>query len=152
MGSLCPSSVCLSVCLSHFPKLCFAGDTCIPRTAATILIVTYLDVGNFYDKSTEMTFHEICVQVFLYRFSDYSKPSLSVSSIYELALLAGIRKFEENLLKTSCKVAPVTKVAHIFWWHHDNRKQSASAREGWCDVSCDIPTTMDIMILRGRVW
>ena len=27
----------LSVRLSHFPKLCFAGDTCIPRNAATIL-------------------------------------------------------------------------------------------------------------------
>ena len=24
-------------------------------------------------------------------------------------------------------------------WRHDNRKQSASAREHWCDVSCDIP-------------
>ena len=37
--SVCPSvrpSVCLSVRLSHFPKLCFAGDTCIPRNAATI--------------------------------------------------------------------------------------------------------------------
>ena len=30
-------SVRLSVRLSHFPKLCFAGDTCIPRNAATIL-------------------------------------------------------------------------------------------------------------------
>ena len=32
-------SVCPSVChtfLSHFPKLCFAGDTCIPRNAASI--------------------------------------------------------------------------------------------------------------------
>ena len=29
-------SVCLSVRLSHFPKLCFAGDTCIPQNAATI--------------------------------------------------------------------------------------------------------------------
>ena len=41
-GSLCPSSVFLSVChtfLSHFPKLCFAGDTCIPRNAATIFIM-----------------------------------------------------------------------------------------------------------------
>ena len=31
-------SVCPSAChtlLSHFPKLCFAGDTCIPRNAAT---------------------------------------------------------------------------------------------------------------------
>ena len=24
-------------------------------------------------------------------------------------------------------------------WRHNNRKQSASAREHWCDVSCDIP-------------
>ena len=38
--SVCPS-VCLFVChtfLSHFPKLCFAGDTCIPRNAATIFV------------------------------------------------------------------------------------------------------------------
>ena len=27
-------------------------------------LVTYLDVGNFFDKSTERTLHEICVQVF----------------------------------------------------------------------------------------
>ena len=47
-------------------------------------LVTYLDVGNFYDKSTEATLHEVCVQVFL-RFSESSKPSLSVSLIYELA-------------------------------------------------------------------
>ena len=76
-------------------------------------LVTYLDVGKFCDKSTETTSHEICVQVFL-RFSDSSKPSQSVYFIYELAWLAGIHKSEENLLKTSCKVAPVTKVAHIF--------------------------------------
>ena len=31
------------------------------------------------------------------------------------------------------------KVAHILWWRHDNRKQSASARERWCDVDFDIP-------------
>ena len=54
--------------------------------------------------------------------------------IYELAWLAGIGKSKENLLKT----APVTKVARIFWWRYDNRKQSASACERWCDVSCDI--------------
>ena len=39
-GSLCPSSVrpsiCLSVRPSHFQKLCFTGNTCIPRNAATI--------------------------------------------------------------------------------------------------------------------
>ena len=64
-------------------------------------------------KSTETTLHEVCVQVFL-RFSDYSKPSQSLSLIYESAWLAGIGKSEENLFKTSCKVAPVTKVAHIF--------------------------------------
>ena len=47
-------------------------------------LVTYLDVGNFCDKSTETTLHEICVQGFL-RFSDSNKPSQSVSLIYELA-------------------------------------------------------------------
>ena len=56
-----------------------------------------------------MTF---CVQVFL-QFSDSSNPSQSVLLIYELAWLAGICKSEENLLKTSYKVAPVTKVTHI---------------------------------------
>ena len=101
-------------------------------------LVTYLDVGNFCDKSTETNLHEICVQVFL-RFSDSSKPSQSVLLFYELAWLAGIGKSEENLLKTSYKVAPVTKVAQIYWWRHDNGKQSTSAREHWCDVSCDIP-------------
>ena len=49
-------------------------------------LVTYLDVGNFCDKSTETTLHELCVQVFL-RFSDSSKSSQSVSLIYELAWL-----------------------------------------------------------------
>ena len=76
-------------------------------------LVTYLDVGNFCDKSTETTLHEMCVQVFL-RFSDSSKTSQFVSLSYELAWLAGIGKSEKNLLKTSCKVASLTKVAHIF--------------------------------------
>ena len=70
--------------------------------------VTYLDVGNFWDKSTETTLHDICVEVVLW-FVDINKPSQSVSLIYELALLAGIRKFEKNLLKTSCKAAPPNK-------------------------------------------
>ena len=47
-------------------------------------LVTYLDVGNFCDKRTEKTLHEICVQGFL-RFSDSNKPSQSVSLIYEFA-------------------------------------------------------------------
>ena len=101
-------------------------------------LVTDLDVGNFCDKSTETTLNEICVQVLL-RFSDSSKPSQSLSLIYECVWLAGFCKSEENLLKTSWKVVPVTKVAHIFWWRHNNWKQSASARERWCDGSCDIP-------------
>ena len=37
-------------------------------------LVTYLDVGNFFNKSTETTLHEICAQVFL-KFSDSKKPS-----------------------------------------------------------------------------
>ena len=77
-------------------------------------------MDNFCDKGTETTLHEICMQGFL-RFSDSIRPSQSVSLIYEFAWLAGISKSEENLLKTSCKDAPVTKVAHIFWWRHDNR-------------------------------
>ena len=76
-------------------------------------LVTYLDVGKIGDKSTEITLHEICVQVFL-TFSDSSKPSESVSLIYELAWLAEICKSKENLLKTSCKVVSVIKVANIF--------------------------------------
>ena len=68
----------------------------------------YLDVGNFCDKSTKTTLHEIHAQVFL-RFSDSSKPSQSVLLIYKMAWLAEIRKSDENVLK-SCKVAPVTKV------------------------------------------
>ena len=72
-------------------------------------LVTYY----FCDKSTETTVHEICAQVFL-RFSNSTKPSQFILLIYELAWLAGICKSEENLLKTSSKVVPVTKVAHIF--------------------------------------
>ena len=115
--------------------------------------VTYLDVGNFCDKSTETSLHKICVQVFL-RFSDTSKPSQPVSLVSELVWLAGIRKSDKNLLKTLCKVAPVTKVAHIFWWRHDNRKQSASAREHWCDVTFNIPYSgrNGKWFLYNRVW
>ena len=76
-------------------------------------LVTYLGVGNFCNKSTKTTLCEICVQDFL-RFSDSSKPSQSILLIYELAWLTGIHKSEINLLKTSCKVARVNKVAHIF--------------------------------------
>ena len=47
-------------------------------------LVTYLDVGNLCDKSTDTTLHEICVQGFL-RFSNSNKPSQSVSLIYEMA-------------------------------------------------------------------
>ena len=82
--------------------------------------------------------HEIFKQGVLW-FSDSSKPGKSVSLIHELAWLAGIHKSDENLLNTSCKVEPVTKVAYIFWWRHATRKQSASAHEYWCNVSCDIP-------------
>ena len=45
-------------------------------------LVTYLDVGNFSEKSTETTLHAICVRIFL-RFSDSSKPGQSVPMIYE---------------------------------------------------------------------
>ena len=51
-------SVCLfvrlSVRLSHFPKLCFASDTCIPRNAATIFVV--LSICNMQVVSVEIYF------------------------------------------------------------------------------------------------
>ena len=45
-------SVCLSVChtfLSHFPELCFAGDTCIPRNVATIFILEATTTNLMYN-------------------------------------------------------------------------------------------------------
>ena len=73
-----------------------------------------LESSLFELQSSWNSLHEICVQVFL-SFSYSSKPSQSVWLIYEMTWLAEIRKSGENLLKTSCKVAPVTKVANIFW-------------------------------------
>ena len=57
--------------------------------------------GQLLRQKTETSLHETCLQVFL-RYSDSSKPIQSISLIYELTWLAGIRKSEENLLKTSC--------------------------------------------------
>ena len=94
--------------------------------------------GKLFRQKYSNNFTWNFVQVFL-RFFDSSKPSQSVSLIYKFAWLAGFRKSKENLLKTSWKVVSVIKVAHIFWWRHDNWKQSTSAPEHWCDVSCDIP-------------
>ena len=96
-------------------------------------LVTYLDMGNFCDKTTETTLHEICVVVFL-RFADSSKPSQPVFLINEWARIAGINKSEENLLKTSCKVGPPTTVAHILMT--SRQVKPIGAREYWCDVSC----------------
>ena len=83
--------------------------------------------------------------------SDSSKPSQSVSSIYKLDWLAGIGKSEENLLNMSCRVAHVTKVAHIFWWRHNNGKQSASVREHWYDFRCDITYFQRCQIFEWRI-
>ena len=76
-------------------------------------LVTYLDVGNCCDKSTETTLHEIRGQVFL-RFP------IPLTQCYPyrqftnwLGLLEPVNQ-RKNLLKTSCKIALVTKVAHIF--------------------------------------
>ena len=60
--------------LLHFPLRHIA----IQIVRSGLHLVTYLDVGNFCDKSTETTLHETCLQVFL-RFSDSSKPSQSLS-------------------------------------------------------------------------
>ena len=47
-------------------------------------LVTYLNVGNFCDKRTEKTLHEICVPSFI-RFSGYNKPSQSAPLICKMA-------------------------------------------------------------------
>ena len=48
---------------------------------------------------------------------------------------------QENLLKTSSKVAPVIKVAHIFWWRHDNR-DDVTAIENNRQVRVNIDATL----------
>ena len=75
---------------------------------------------TFATKREKKTLHKMCVQVFL-RISDSNKPSQSVSLIYELAKLGEIGKSQENLLKTSCYVAPVINVAHIFMTSRQSR-------------------------------
>ena len=57
-------------------------------------LVTYLDVGNFCDKSTETTLHQFVCKFFL----DFPIPA-SQANLYELAWIAGIRKSEENYPK-----------------------------------------------------
>ena len=78
-------------------------------------LITYLNVGNFCDQSTGATLYENFVQVFL-RFSDWA----SLANIHtnhdrftdRLDLLES-ENLRKTCTKTSCKVAPVTKVAHI---------------------------------------
>ena len=104
---------CTTIMVSEMDLLIQYAISQLRFVRSGLHLVTNLDMGNFCDKSTETTLHEVCVQVFL-RFSDSSKQSQSVSLIYECAWLARFRKSEENLLKISRKVVPVTKVAHIF--------------------------------------
>ena len=125
LNSVCLQYYMSTVKITHICLICGSLDIIGTHTHSEYAIsqlrivrsglhlVTNLHVGNFCDKSTETTLHEICVQVFL-RFSDSSKPSLSLSLIYELVWLAGIGKSVKNLLKSSCMIAPLTKVAHIF--------------------------------------
>ena len=72
--------------------------------------------ATFATKAQKQLYMKFVCKFFWDLFSDSSKPSQSVSLINQLlvAQLAGIGKSGENLLKTPCKVAPVTKVAHIF--------------------------------------
>ena len=64
--------------------MCSIRHIAITICPSGLHLVTYLDVGNFCNKRTEKTLHEICEQGFL-RFSDSNMPSQSVSLIYELA-------------------------------------------------------------------
>ena len=70
--------------------------------------------ATFATKVQKQLYMKFVRKYFLDFRSDSSKPGQSVSLIYELAGLAVIRKSEDNLLKISCKIAPVTKVARIF--------------------------------------
>ena len=119
MFTVKPCYLCMKNFMNYIPIFLQYAISQLRFVRSGLHLVTFLDVGNFSDKSTETTLHEICVQVFL-RFSDSGKPSQSVSLIYKFAWLAGFRKSEENLLKTSCKAVPVIKVANIFWWRHDD--------------------------------
>ena len=97
------TSLCTEQLPSTFvkPPLVIAlGNTPYRNNELSVQVVTYLDVGNFCDKSTETTFHGICVQLFL-RFSDSSKPSQSVSLFYKLAWLlesVNLRKAFQNFM------------------------------------------------------
>ena len=70
--------------LIHIPMCCQYAISQLRIVRSGLHLVTYLDVGIFWDKRIEKPLHEICVQGFL-RFSDSNKPSQSVSLIYELA-------------------------------------------------------------------
>ena len=133
----------LLVCISHLQYA--VSQLRIVRSG--LHLVTYLDVGNFCDNSTDSTLNGICVQVF-FRFSDSTKSTQSISLIYEFAWLAGFHKSEENLLKTSCKAVSVTKVAHIFWWLHGHRKQ---VRQGHVNIDA---TLVEIFCIThdGLLW
>ena len=97
-----------------------------------LYLVTYLDVGNFCDKSTETTLHEICVQVFI-RFSNTSQPKQSVSLIYELAWLAG----SVNLRKTCSKL----HVRFLLWPKFPTYFDDVTTIENNRQVSLNIDAT-----------
>ena len=101
---------------------------------SSLHIVTYPDVGNFCDKSIETALHEIYVQVFL-RFSDSSKPSLSILMIYELAWLLESVNLRKTCSKLHVKLLLWPNCPHIL----KTSWQSASAGEYWCDISWGIP-------------
>ena len=68
--------------------------------------------ATFPTKSQKQLYMKFGCKFFL----DFPIPASQAQSvlIYEFVWLAGFRKSEENLLKTSWKVVPVIKVANIF--------------------------------------
>ena len=99
-------------------------------------------MGNFCDKSTEATLHEICVQVFL-RFSNSSKPSQSVSLIYECAWLAGFHKSEETCSKRHERLFLRPKLSTYF--------DDITTIENNRQVRVDVDATL-VAIFRIRGW
>ena len=80
-------SVCPSVChtfLSHFPKLWFAGDTCIPRIAATIFEVKVWFLMDMRWMSKICNVHDSASL-----FSQIFDTRLISQSLYKLQVLMG---------------------------------------------------------------
>ena len=86
--------------------------------------------GKTYSIKTQKQLYMKFVCMF---FLDFPIPISQAKPISIVNLRIGVacwnRQIEGKLAQNFSEVAPVTNVAHIFWWRQHNRKQSASAHE-----------------------